>query len=90
VDDDTVVQRSSAPLAAAVDGEIVMFHPDRGAYFGLVDVGTRIWELIEEPASLGAITTRLLAEYEVDPAACRSEAEAFLSQLADAGLVELR
>lgn len=86
---DTVVWRAGLPLSAQVDGEIVMFHPDSGAYFSLGEVGSRIWELIDAPSSIAALCTRLVDEYEVEPDRCRAEVEAFVAELRDAGLVEL-
>lgn len=86
---ETVVQRGTLPLAAAVDGEVVMFHPDRGAYFSLGDVGSRVWELVEQPIALAALCETLSQEYDVEPARCRAEIETFVGQLHEAGLVEL-
>ena len=86
---DSIVQRATLPLSAAVDGEIVMFHPDRGAYFSLGDVGSRVWELVEKPISVVELCDTLSEEYDVEPERCRVEIEAFVAQLHDAGLVEL-
>ena len=86
----SVIQRSTLPLSAAVDGDIVMFHPDRGAYFTAAgEVGSRVWELVAQPISLEALCTTLTEEYDIEPARCRAEVETFVSQLHDAGLVEL-
>lgn len=85
----SVIQRSTLPLSAAVDDDIVMFHPDRGAYFAAREVGSRVWELVEQPISLEELCRTLTEEYDVEPSRCRAEIEAFVSQLHDAGLVEL-
>ena len=66
-----------------------MFHPDRGAYFSSGEVGLRVWELVAEPMSLEELCGTLTEEYDVEPARCRVEVEAFVSQLQDAGLVEV-
>jgi Coenzyme PQQ synthesis protein D (PqqD) len=39
-----------------------------GTYFGLDQVGARIWTLIAERAGLGVVFQPLLTEYEVAPA----------------------
>ena len=85
-----MIQRSGLPLSAAVDGEVVMFHPERGAYFSLGDVGSRVWELVEQPVTMDEVCRILVEEYDVDPETCRTEVEAFVSQLLEAGLVELK
>ena len=89
MDDATMVRRSGAPLSTPVEGEIVMFHPDRGAYFRLGDVAMRIWELIETPTSVAAIVATLVGEYSVEPGVCRDEVAAFVTEMQGAGLVEL-
>jgi hypothetical protein len=66
-----------------------MFHPDHGAYFVAREVGSRVWELVAQPISLEELCRKLTEEYDVDPSRCRAEIEAFVSQLHDAGLVEL-
>lgn len=86
---DTIVRRSTLPLSAAVDGEVVMFHPDRGAYFSLGDVGSRIWELVAEAKTIDTLCGILTEEYDVEPARCRTELVSFIGELHAAGLVEL-
>lgn len=82
-----LVQRSGTPLATVVDGEIVMFDPDRGTYFSLGDVGSRIWELIDAPMSIVEICDVLENEYEIDREACEAQVVAFIAQMGEVGLV---
>ncbi len=49
--------------------EMVLLHLDRGIYFGLNPVGTRIWELLTEKGTLGAVLEAMQQEYEADPQA---------------------
>ena len=48
-----------------LDGEAVLLHLDSGKYFGLNEVGTRIWELLAEHRETGAVCRALLAEFDV-------------------------
>jgi hypothetical protein len=82
----TVVVRSSEPLTAVVDGELVMLDARSSSYFGLDGIGTRIWELLEAPRSVDDVCTVLIEEYEVDPETCRTEVLAFITDLLDAQL----
>lgn len=84
---DALVKRNDVPLAAVVDDEVVMFDPERGAYFSLGEVGSRVWELIEQPVSIDQMCDVLVQEYEIDREACRAEVVAFLDQLDGAGLL---
>ena len=84
----TVVVRSGDPLTAVVDEELVMLDARTSAYFGLDGIGTRIWELLEEPRAVDDVCSVLVEEYEVDLERCRAEVINFIGELADAQLVE--
>jgi Coenzyme PQQ synthesis protein D (PqqD) len=88
VDLETRVVRRSEPLTAEVDGETVMFHPDAGSYFALGTVGTRVWDLIAEPRSVGDVCATLRAEFDVDEEACREQVLAFVREMHEKNLVE--
>jgi hypothetical protein len=79
--------RSEEPLTAFVDGDTVMFSPDQGAYFGLDPIGTRIWDLLEQPRSIDEICATLCREYEVDAERCRAEVAALVDDMRASGLV---
>jgi len=72
-----------------LDGEAVLLNLETGTYFGLDEVGTRVWSCLAEATDLAAIHRTLLDEYEV--AADRLEADliALVGALADQGLVHV-
>ncbi len=57
-------------------------------YFGLDDVGTRIWQLVQELGSADKIVNAMLEEFDVDEARLRLDLGEFLDKLADADLIE--
>jgi hypothetical protein len=59
-------------------------------YYGLEDVGTRIWQLLQRPVSVLAIREALVAEFDVEPARCERDIRLLLTDLAARGLVEIR
>jgi hypothetical protein len=79
--------RSGEPLTALVDGETVMFSPEQGAYFGLDPIGTRVWELLEEPRTIDDMCAILRHEYDVEAETCRTDVVALVEQLREAKLV---
>ena len=85
--DVTRLVRSEEPLTAVVDGETAMFSPREGAYFGLDAVGSRVWELLQEPRTIDDVCTILREEYEVDAETCRTDVVALVEQLRKAKLV---
>jgi hypothetical protein len=58
-----------------------------GQYYGLDEVGTRIWSLLKEPRTLSQIRDILMDEFDVDPEVCSLELKAIVDELADSGLV---
>jgi hypothetical protein len=76
-----MIHRDGDWLAAKVGDELVMMSAAKGNYIGLSQVGARIWELIETPRTIESLCDALIAEYDVDPATCRREVDAFLTTL---------
>lgn len=85
----TIITRNNSIPTVELDGEIAMMNVDKGYYYGLNSVGSRIWELIKEPISYSALIAQLLSEYNVDRLICEGEANEFLEMLLDEGLIVL-
>jgi hypothetical protein len=83
------IQISSEVLFQEVGGETVLLDLESEQYFGLDAVGTRIWALIGEGASVGHVIDTLLDEYEVERATLETDVTELLSRLAEAGLIRL-
>lgn len=66
---------------ASEGGRTVLLDHARGEYFGLDEVGSRIWELIRERRDLGGIIDSLQAEYEVDPEILAADVRGLLMEL---------
>jgi sulfur transfer complex TusBCD TusB component (DsrH family) len=77
-------------LHSAFGAETVILSLEDGVYYGLEEVGARIWELLQRPIQVSAIRDALVAEYDVDPERCRRDLLALLQDLAARGLVEVR
>lgn len=76
-----IVRRRDDWLVAKIGEDLVMMSMTNGRYIGLNEVGARVWDLIETSCDLDALCARLETEYEVAPAVCRAEIEAFISEL---------
>ena len=48
-----------------VEGETVLLHLERGIYFGLDPVGTRVWASLVEHGCARPVVAQLLEEFEV-------------------------
>lgn len=85
-----LVKRDSSLLFTRVDDDLVMFSAERGMYYGIQVVGSRIWTLIEDEVSIAEICDKLLEEFSVDRETCEREVVHFVEQLDGEGLVVVR
>jgi len=65
----------------------VLLHVEAGVYFGLDEVGLRIWNLLVAGTTETELFDRLLAEYDVEPDQLRSDIGEFLDDLEAEGLL---
>jgi len=72
-----------------LDGEMVLLDLRSGVYFSLDAVGARIWQLLQQPASLDRVRDALVDEYEVSALRCAVDLLAFVAVLRDKELVEV-
>lgn len=72
-----------------IDGEAVLLDLQRGTYFGLDAVGTRIWELIREHATLTVVCDEIVREFDVDASRATADLLEFVERLANRGLIEV-
>ncbi|HET7221134.1 MAG TPA: PqqD family protein [Vicinamibacterales bacterium] len=64
-----------------LDGEAVLLDLGSGTYFGLNEVGTRIWQMIESGHDTPAIVDAIAAEYAADPATIAVDVARLLDEL---------
>jgi len=85
-----VIVRSDGPHSAEIDGEAVLLEPEAGTYYGMNELGTRVWERIETPTTVTEMEASIHDEYDVDREVVRADLRSFLSDLAAADLIEVR
>lgn len=76
-------------VSSDLKGEVAILDLKAGVYYGLDEVGARIWNLLQEPKIVSEIRNTLLEEYDVEPDRCERDLLALLQRLADEGLVEV-
>ena len=85
----SVVRASGEHLSSDLGGETVILHMGEGVYFGLDEVGTSIWKLIQEPTQVAEVCDRLRVEYEVEAGRCEDAVLRLLREMSGAGLIEV-
>ena len=70
-----------------LDGEAVILNLDSGIYFGLDDVGTRFWQLIEQDGRVALALEALESEYDVETEVLRADVDRLVAALVEKGLM---
>ena len=87
---DTTVVACKDQVSADLASEMVILNLKNGEYYGLNDVGARIWALLQEPRTLAAVRDQVVSEYEdADPDVCGQELLDLAEELAKVGLIEV-
>lgn len=85
----TMITRSNEILLAELDGEVIMVGIEQSNYYGLGSVGSRIWELLEQPLTMAELLARLQEEYSIDQETCAKDTLVFLDNLLDHSLISI-
>ena len=78
---DTRVSRNPSLVHTELDGHTMMMSIEAAKYFTLNPMGTRIWQLIEQPMAAGDVVVALEREFAIDVEQCRAETFGFLERL---------
>ena len=70
-----------------LDGEAVLLNLASGVYFGLNDVGTRIWSLLAEDGALRSVFEAMKQQYDVPPERLEKDLLELVEQMRSKGLV---
>jgi hypothetical protein len=87
---DTLPRRvTMAPdvLFRELDGEAVILDLNSERYYGLDEVGTRIWQLLAEHGDVATVRDLMLAEYDVDGETLTRDMAGLIAHLVENGLV---
>jgi hypothetical protein len=69
----TRIVRSPDLVHTELEQHTMMMSIEAGRYFSLNSSGSRIWQLIEQPAAVADIVSTLEREFEVEPERCQAE-----------------
>lgn len=74
-------------LFQEIENECVLLNMASEQYFGLDDVGARMWRLLVEHGDTQQVLTQLGLEYDADEPTLRHDLAAFIAKLQAAGLL---
>lgn len=84
---DQELVRTDEYISTTLDGEEVILHRESEKYFGLNAVGTRLWELLEEPRTVDELVSIVQEDFDVSRERGREDVEAFIEDMEEADLV---
>ena len=83
----TRVEVSPEVLFQELPGEAVLLNLTSERYYGLDDVGMRMWALLSQDGDVAAACAQLLEEYDVGEDQLQADLAALIGRLAEAGLL---
>ena len=84
------IEIPSDVLFQELEGEAVLLNLGSERYYGLDDIGTRMWQLLAENGDVNAAFEQLLTEYAVEPDVLRQDMAHWIAKLADAGVLKVQ
>lgn len=76
-------------LVRELEGEAILLNLETETYFGLDEIGTRIWAELLANGSLEGACEALEEELDVEPAVLRRDVERLVDELVEKGLLEI-
>ena len=86
----STVAVSPGLTAANLGDEAVLLDANSGRYYGLNELGARIFELIRTPSLVEEVKSTLLQEYKVEEAQLEKDLLEFLNGMAQRNLIEMQ
>jgi len=81
------IKISREVLSQEVSGETVLLDLQSESYFGLDEVGTRIWQLLQQEGCLQQVFDTMLEEFDVDEKQLEKDLGDLLDKLTNEGLI---
>ena len=85
---DAPIARAEGLVASEVNGEVVVLSIELGHFFHLNTTGSRIWNLLDTPMTVAAISATLGERFAVGAEECRRDVTEFVEGMLEKGLLE--
>ena len=86
----SIVKATSEQVSCPLGEESAILNMKNSVYYGMNQVGTRVWNLLQQPRSVEELRDVLVSEYEVEPGRCEQDLLSLLEKMWNEGLVEVR
>ena len=86
---DPIISASPNQVSGVLNGETILLSSTTNLYYGLDPVGSRMWELIQQPRRLSALCSQLVSDFDVEPSVCERDVRELLGKMVEADLIKL-
>jgi hypothetical protein len=86
---ESIVNWIEGIVASDIDNEKVMMSVEKGNYYGLDPIGSRIWDLMGKPVKVADLIDTLLLKYDVERETCKQDVIVFLEELRKEGILQV-
>lgn len=86
---DSIIKIDRTLAATKVGEETVVFDDESGTYIGLSEVGTVIFDRLNEPRAVSFLIDNLRTVYDVDQETCKKDVITFLERMHEAKLISV-
>jgi hypothetical protein len=87
---EAMIAASADQVCCQLNGQAVILNLKTGSYYGLDEVGSRVWALIQQPKSWTDLRNVLLSEFDVEPGICERDLSDLIDGLSGFGLVRIQ
>ena len=86
---DTTIKRAEIIVSSELTDETVMMNVEKGSYYGLDDIETKLWQIVETPTSVSALCDSLLSNYDISREQGEADVLTFVNELHAEGIIEV-
>ena len=83
------VKISNNVLFQQINNECVLLDMDSEQYYGLDDIGARMWQILSENSETEKALTQLLTEYDIDEKTLRQDLLNLIRELGNVKLISV-
>lgn len=87
ISDTTIIRATRHQVSGKISDDSVILDLNAGIYYGVNSLGSKVWELVQEPCAVGKIVEALLADFEVEHGRCLHDLLEFLADMESRGLI---
>ena len=86
----SIVIATPEQVSCPLGEESAILNLKNTVYYGLNPVGARVWNLLQQPRTVGELRDTLLDEYDVDATRCETDLLQLLGKMRSEGLIQVK